>query len=395
MDVKRVYSMSAEELRRAFRQASRERVSSPKYWDALMYRSSVLRSTFSLNDVSWITDALAVSPKYSSQLFLQHLVTPLPTNGETVMDSAMILRSVRKLSRDEQLVGKVETQVQSIIAKNITNSIAIKDLAIIARTLSTSSHIDPTLGQRMISIISNTKPETVLCETNVLSILKFLISAKSTSETFSYEEEPFFTQSSQQSPQTELIKAWLSRSIVLVNQFNPKDTLDFTLCVEKLVESMPSLGHPSSGPICSLISRAVVRNAKQFKIEQLVNLVQSRVEFDKTVVKNEIRYRVRELNYKNTLKLFLLNCDDLRETLLARLHRFDCLQVMTVNDLLRCGQVLDQSSSLTRSFLIACLGVARKAIPNEVPQVVDLYDRMGLKKELEHSVTRRNSLSTS
>ena len=400
MDIKSVYSMSADELKRAFRRASRERVSSPKYWDALMYRSSVLRSTFSLNEISWITDSLTVCPKFSSQIFLNHLVDPLPTKGRTVMDAAMILRSVRRLSPgDEELILKLESEIQSIIFEKLTNTISFRDLTIIARLLCGSRRIDSNLSQRIRSIISNKKPETVSCQSSVLTILKFLISSSPSSESHvvdTGDEEPFFDSTDpldESGPQIELLKSWFSQSIVLSQKFNAKDSLDFALCVHELIKSnmLTVLGHPSPGPICSVISRGVARNVKLFKIDQLVQLLLVGIEIEKKPIENEVQYRIRQLNYRNTLKLLVSYSGDLRDPLLARLHRFDCIQSMTVPDLVLIGTQISTSSDLGKSLLKACLPVALKGSPSEVPQVVELYEKMGLKKELENTVTRRRS----
>ena len=399
MDVKRVYSMTAEELKRAFRKASRDKLSNPKYWDALMYRTSVLRSSFSLNDVSWILESLAGYPRYSSTLFLKYLVDPLPTKGQTVMDATMILRSVRKLSRG-QLAVDLDQQVQFIIAEKISNSISIRDVGVIARVLSSSSNILPPLDQRLRSILVNTKVERISSPSTVLSILKYMVMTRVSADVQDCDDEPFFATSddNSSSSNTETLKEWFSKGISLSPKFNAKDVLDFAICVERLAaeDRLVVLGHPSAGPLCGVISRLVRQNVKLMKIDGLVRVMSLEIDIDRSVVEKELQYRSRELNYSNSLKL-ALECGEtgIAESVLARLHRFDCVQAMSPADLIQLGNsvVLQSRSPLCDSLLKACLPVARKAAPTEVAQVVALYTRMGLSHELEDAITRKGTKS--
>ena len=383
-DVKSVYSMGTAELRKAFKLASRDRTASAKYWDALMYRSSVLRSDLSMNEVSAILDSLVEYPKFSSPLFVKYLVDPLPTKGSSVMDAACILRSVRRLALDEKLISETDSRIQQIIAEKLSNKISVPDVDILARVLSQSPELNSMLSQRMRSIIANLGIEKLKSASTILSVLKFLVLEKKSSSTVSFsEEEPFFETVSDQSRDIELLKNVFAQTVSLASKFNAKDVIDFSFCLAELVkqDKLGPLGHPSAGPILGILARAVRRNLKSFKPNQLALLMTVDVDLDRTLLMEECKYRVREFKPENCVKI--LNSPfgisrDLKDALIARLHKFDACRELNIDQLISVCSKLDPESPLSKSFLQTMIPLTRKASESEMKALSVIFKTHGL-----------------
>lgn len=383
VDVKSVYSMGTAELRRAFRKASRDRIAKSKYWDALMYRSSVLRSEFSMSDVSAILDSLVRYPKFSSPMFVEYMIDPVPTKGASVMDAALILRSIRHLITDERLLSQTDKRLQDVMSEKLSNKISVPDVDKLARVLARSSELNSILSQRMRSIISNIGIEKLKNCSTVLSVLKFLVFEKKYQLLQIPEDEPFFDSVSETSRDTELLKNVFAQTLTVASKFNAKDVIDFSLCLAELVKrnQLVELGHPSTGPILSLLNRAIRRNQKSFKPDELVLLITIDLDLDRNLLSGECRYRVREFKPSSCVRILEKRDDlqsDLRDALIARLHKFDACKELTVENLISIASRLDRDAPLSKSFLENMVSVTRKADRGQMRTLTEIFKTHGL-----------------
>lgn len=385
LDVKSVYCMSPVELRNAFRKASDGKESSAKYWDALMYRGSVVKSELSMNDVSIILDSLYRYKRFSSAPFARYLLDPIPIKGRSANDAAMILRTIKQLVPDDQ---NLEKELIRVISDKVSNIIRVEDLGEVSRILSRCSpqNVTSSIKSRIESLITNQDLHKVRDPKTVLSFLNFMIVDPSKENFSCDDEEPFFTTNSNMasSISTELVSRVLSRVITLSPIFNAKDVVDFALCIETLVLGgyMHSLGHPTLGPIFGLISRQTERNLRLFKPDALVTLLNISLDIDKSKLENESKYRIREFNCKNCVKL--LSRKNLNQFIFARLHKFDACSSLTPKDLVKIGEtVISDQTDIGVSLMKSLVPVAKKAGEQEASALVSIYKSLNILGDLE------------
>ena len=380
MDVKSVYTMTAAELRRAFRKASQDRASSSKYWDALLYRTSVVKSDLSLGDASAILDSLSRFPRYSSPLFLKYLLDPVPSKGRSALDAAMVLRKSQEMN---VRTPDLEAQLSSIIVEKVTNSMRTDDLAKVARALARCNVVTVSMKQRIESLIANIDVDKVREPRTMLSFLNFLIVKPTTDKNTVHEDnEPFFSTTNQQDCTYEISRELTSKvfakALSMNSSFNSKDVVDFAICVEKIVKDgyMHDLGHPIPGPIYKVISRQVDRQVKMLKPDELVKLITLDVDIDRSKLESECQYRIRDMKCKNCVELVTCGKFDPKKipSLLARLHKFDACTSLSVQDVIQIGRVIaNDPSEIGISLMKTLLPITKKASGADAEQVAEIY----------------------
>ena len=403
-DVKSVYSMSGKAVTMAVRKACKDKVNSPQLWDAFMYRTSIVRSELSLNDVSLIVNAFADFPKYISIPFLRYLLEPL-MGGEkdkqqpnvSLADISMILRNVEKVKIYENGL-KVDffNAVKNLILGKLPNTVSNKDLINLVSVLRYYP-LDKALVKRIEGIVTNLEFEKMrLLPKSAIILLDFTWRASSSSavslEEHDEEEEPVY-RTSTATPETAnvlLLSRLFSKCIALSARFNHRDTLGFAKILDFMdAEVLSSLGHPSVQPIAQVLTRLIKRDLAHFKPLELVQLMNLYVLTDKTRIAEECSYRMREFRCPNAVKLLVSaspsSSRSLAEAVLARLAKYDAPQTLTPQDLIAlCQQLvilkLDSSFSvkLLNTTLRGLLPILKKSNAEESAKLVSLYTALGV-----------------
>jgi hypothetical protein len=403
-DVKSVYSMSGKAVTMAVRKACKEKVNSPQLWDAFMYRTSIVRSELSLNDVSLIVNAFADFPKYISIPFLRYLLEPL-MGGEkdkqqpnvSLADISMILRNVEKVKIYENGL-KVDffNAVKNLILGKLPNTVSNKDLINVVSVLRYYP-LDKALVKRIEGIVTNLDFEKMkLLPKSTIILLDFTWRASSSSaaslEEDDGEEEPVYRTSSAtaETGNVLLLSRLFSKCVALSARFNHRDTLGFAKILDSMdAEVLSSLGHPSVQPIAQVLTRLITRDLAHFKPLELVQLMNLYVLTDKTRIAEECSYRMREFRCPNAVKLLLSagpsSSRSLAEAVLARLAKYDAPQTLTPQDLIAlCQQLvilkLDSSFSvkLLNTTLRGLLPILKKSNAEESAKLVSLYTALGV-----------------
>ena len=403
-DVKSVYSMSGKAVTMAVRKACKDKVNSPQLWDAFMYRTSIVRSELSLNDVSLIVNAFADFPKYISIPFLRYLLEPL-MGGEkdkqqpnvSLADISMILRNVEKVKiYQDRLKLDFFNAVKNLILGKLPNTVSNKDLINLVSVLRYYP-LDKALVKRIEGIVTNLDFEKMkLHPKSAIILLDFTWRASSSSaaslEEDDEEEEPVYRTSTDRAETGNvlLLSRLFSKCIALSARFNHRDTLGFAKILDSMdAEVLSSLGHPSVQPIAQVLTRLITRDLAHFKPLELVQLMNLSVLTDKTRIAEECSYRMREFRCPNAVKLLVTaapSSRSLAEAVLARLAKFDAPQTLTPQDLIAlCQQLvilkLDSSSfsvKLLNTTLRGLLPILRKSNAEESAKLVSLYTALGV-----------------
>ena len=409
VDVKSVYSMSPPQLRSAFKKASADRLSVPKYWDALMYRGSVVRSELSSADISAILNSFSDFQKFSSKPFLRYLVSDLSDKqGLSLLDATLILRNLRKLEvlEEKELLDFFEKLKPKIFEK-INNSIPPKHLVLVTRVL-TLFPTDSELVSRIRALSINTvdKMDDPFA---VLTFLSYFVKAHfAVSGPVSVADEPFYSELPRDADtaNVELLKKLLSAAIRLSPKFNARDVVEFSKNFDAISPSLlVSLGHPSAGPIASVISCLARREIKDFKPDELLTLLSVNFGIEKSPLFDEAVYRIRDFRCSNAVALLhsasmaidTRGALNLAEAATARLNKYDAVSTLNPSDLIVfCESVLKLKKIgkefHSKSALVQLVPVIRKADEAQGTRLVELYQALGLDEELEQGLkTRKRS----
>ena len=350
--VRPVYSMTASQLRAAFKAVTAS--SSSKLWDALMYRASIVRSDFSINDVSVILNKFSEFPKFKSPLFLKFLVEPIMQGnqlpkGVSLMDLTMILKTIRKL----KIVSPEEAEsiiiaLAPVIGEKLSGTTRLADLGKAASVL--RHYPNASIIAKMNEVVSNLEIEKLTDTKIVTSFLDMLsTSAPSTVTADDDEEEPFYSPSETTTTcvgvNEPVVTRLLNQAISLSSKFNHRDVLVFASVMNRITpELLRELGHPSPVPIASVISRAVTREVRNFKPAELTTLLEMKnFGFEKDRLMDEFVYRIRDFRCSNCVRI-VLGVDSavhpkVVEAVTARLVKFDASS-LTTSELVALGNYL-------------------------------------------------------
>jgi hypothetical protein len=346
--------MTSRAVTAAFKEAGRERTRSSKLWDALMYRTSVVRSDLSVNDVSLILNSFAKFPKYLSPPFVRYLLEPLSGNCPQVSltDVSMILKNAERLKimKSEAEKAQFFESLRPLIESKLQNTVSTNDLVNLVSTLGRYP-LDAALSKRIEGIVANLDMEKIREPKPVLILLAFILRSSSHLPVFPEEEdeqeEPFESTSASLEKNSEvqllLLSRLLQRAVVLSARFNHRDSFMFSKIVSSLdPPTLNRLGYPSVQPLATLTTRMIVRDLSKFKPHELVQLMLQACILDKAKLSEECIYRMRDLRPLNAIKILISAPphEKLTEAVQARLCKYDAPRDLTPTDLLGFTQRL-------------------------------------------------------
>lgn len=131
--VKRIYRLDVPELCTALKDAARRRIEDKTVWDALFYRTAVLRSELMPADLAVATDALA-RVRRKDAAFLDYMLQEMRAKARRFLlrDAAQLLNALAKLAvRDELLT---QSLLPSLL-RRISEKSRWEDLALLALSL--------------------------------------------------------------------------------------------------------------------------------------------------------------------------------------------------------------------------------------------------------------------
>lgn len=386
-DVKAVYSMAAGQLKTEFRKAADSRSSSSKLWDALMYRASIVRSDFSINDVSVILDSFANFGRFKSMPFLKFLVQPFLeteglTEGVSLLDLTMIFHNIRKLGvLNESEMALLFSQFSPAILLKLTNQTKPDDLARMASAI--GPYADATARFRIAELAANMSK---LSAKNLVILFDFFTRTGYSPNMVNDEEEPFYKAekiSSQLGASIPFLARLLNESIAKSPRFNHKDVFLFIKSLQRLdLKQLDLLGHPSRVAIDEVIGRCIVREATNFKPIHLVELVIMlcpRV----AVIEKELIYRIRDVSASNCVRILLERSNFLPEltgAITARLCRFDT-QNLPTNLVVQVGRIVSSQPSAT--FAKEMMKPLISKFRNNPFEMVQVYSSLGVRDVTE------------
>lgn len=414
--MKSIYSMSAKEVTNAFRKASIEKQTSSKLWDALMYRTSIVRSELSVNDVSLIMNAFATFPKYISVPFLRYLLEPLGAVSQmSLSDLSMILRNVDKLKVFTELESKeiFFKSIKNLVIAKLSNTTPTRDLVNLVSVLRRFSPVEKDSVQRIDSVVTNLDFDKIHDSKTIITFLHFFLTSLQISESdcdneIEDEIEPFESSDSKITPvrNISLISRLFSRSIALASRFNHRDTLGFSKCLDSMdAHLLQSLGHPSVTPIANILNRLITRDLTHFKPAELVELMNLSFLSDKSRIANECIYRMRDFRCSNAVKVFLngpLGDQSLTEAVLARLSKYDAISTLNPQDLVSlCEKLIlqDSKTDLVKSTLLQLIPIFKKVnAESDFSHLASLYAQLEVIEEpktIHNLLKKTKSTSTS
>ena len=324
--IRQIYSMGVSDLVTSIKSAASTQIDLPKYWDALLYRSSVLSDQLTPSHISSILNSFTVFPKYNSNLFFKFLLEkhfPIkPHIGASVSDLTMIMHAIEKL----EIFSPIESHQywHNFISPILTSPDKIKpslsgtDMYRIARMACRFE--DREVQNLLVGQISNSF-DKYICTPQLATLMFDLFVPKSTSQD---DEEPFFSLDSWESVNYPFLTKLMNKALSFSPEWNSRDIVSFASGFSRIPQtSLTLLGHPNSVAIQNLVNRRIQANLVQLKISQLLSLFEV-VDDHGSVIINELIYRVRELKPKNCIKLVRPNLSSNHsEAIFTRLLKHD------------------------------------------------------------------------
>lgn len=387
VDVKAVYSMTAGQLKTEFRKAADSRSSSSKLWDALMYRASIFRSDFSINDVSVIIDSFANFGRFKSMPFLKFLVQPFfekadLTDRVSLLDLTMILYNIRKLGvLNESEMALLLSRFSPAILLKLTNQTKPDDLARVASAL--GPYADATARVRIEELAANMSKLSVK---NLVILFDFFTRTGYSPTMVNDEEEPFYKAekvSSEFGASIPFLARLLNETIAASPRFNHKDVFLLTKSLQRLdLKQLDLLGHPSRVAIDEVIGRCIVREAANFKPIHLVELFIMQCP-RVAVIEKELIYRIRDISASNCVRILLERSNipaELMGAITARLCRFDTKNLST-DSVVQLGRVV--SSQPTATFAKQMMKPLISKFRQNPFEMVEVYSSLGVRDVTE------------
>ncbi len=354
--VRQVYSMGAPELVSAIRSAAASKLDQPKYWDALLYRSSILSDQFTISHISSILSAFTNFPKYKSDIFMKFILEKnFPsTKGFSVSDITMIMHAVDKLGifSHNEASNFWHQKISPVILSpdKIKPTISGTDLYRIARFA--CRYEDSQVQKLLVEILMKDSIEKKINDSHLAtSMLNLFVprSGESGLENEQDEIEPFFATESWDNVDYTFLTQLLNKSIGFSAQWNSKDIICFASAISRIPQPQLSLlGHPNAVALKNLLTRRVTNNLVQFKVSQLVTIFElvcrmgMRGEVCDILVE-ELVYRVREITPKNCVKI-LQNIQTISNKnlnyFLIRLLKYDANSTLNGAEILGLGRAV-------------------------------------------------------